>query len=314
MGLHKYFRNMAYNSSSKKFTSAQQAILTTVLYSDIFSFPLTKEELWKFLIARKKISRAEFEKSLRSLSKIIVSQNNYYCLSGREDSIAKRIRNIPEVEKKMHRAGLIAEKLSQIPSIVFIGISGGLAVGNAQQDDDIDLVIITKKNTLFVSRLLVLSLLQQLGVRRTRKQKDTADMICVNLLFDETALSWFGNFQDIYTAREIAQMVPIFERDNTYQKFLLANSWIESFLPNIALSSLQKQGVSKKRESRFSKLFLNLFFESLTRFLQMSMMKRHRSIETVSKHVLAFHPYDYRIKTLEQLKLKMHQLGLLTKI
>ena len=61
-------------------------------------------------------------------------------------------------------------------------------------------------------------------------------------------------------------------------------------------------------------VIFNTFTEFLTRFLQMSIMKRHQSIETISKHVLAFHPYDYRLKTLKQMKLKMLQFGLLTKI
>ena len=73
----------------KSFTTAQKAILTTLLYSDIFSFPLTKDELWKFLISEKKISREEFEKALLSLKKLIVYHQNFYCLSGREEIIVK---------------------------------------------------------------------------------------------------------------------------------------------------------------------------------------------------------------------------------
>src|SRR5579862_5317869 len=135
----------------KKYTSSEQAILTTILYSAIFSFPLTKGELWKFLITKKKISREEFGEGLRLLKKFIVYQKGYYCLPGIEKIIAKRIQNKSEVEKKMKRTRFIAEKLSRIPSILFIGVSGGLAAGNAGKDDDIDLVIIVKKKTLFMS-------------------------------------------------------------------------------------------------------------------------------------------------------------------
>jgi hypothetical protein len=55
------------------------------------------------------------------------------------------------------------------------------------------------------------------------------------------------------------------------------------------------------------------FLETPLRFLQMRWMHQHQTNETISKHVLAFHPVDYRTKTLKHLRLKMHQLGLLTK-
>ena len=302
---------------ARKYTASEQAILTTIIYSDIFSFPLTKDELWKFLISEKKIAREEFEKSLSLLQKIITYKNGYYCLFGREDIIRKRQQNTSEVKKKMKRARFAAKKLSRIPTIVFIGISGGLAVENVTKDDDIDLVIIVKTNTLFMSRLLVLSLLQYLGIRRTRTLKKTADTICTNLFFDDSALSWFGNHKDIYTAREIAQIVPLFEREEMYQKFIKANIWIEKYLPNIRISEFSHPGKRVEGAHLGLKRFWtsqNDGFEYLARKLQMRIMKTHKTKEIVTKHVLAFHPNDYRVKALRQLRLKMRQFGLLTNI
>ncbi len=302
-----------HSAFPRDLTVSEKAILTTILYSDIFSFPLTKDELWKFLIAEKKISRDNFGKSLDTLKKLISHKQGYYCLAGREETIAKRIQNAPEVAKKVQLAQMIAHKLCVIPSIRFIGISGGLAAGNAERDDDVDFVIIVAKDTLFESRLLILGLLQRLGVRRKRNQKYAANSICVNLLLDETALNWFEKYKDIYTAREIAQIVPLFERDRMYNKFLTTNSWIQDFLPNISLNDLQFNGKNNKGNRALSRFIFNPFFETLTRFLQMSLINRHRSIETITDHVLAFHPHDYRIDILKQLRLKMRRFGLLTK-
>ncbi len=331
------------NKSHQHLGITQQAILTTLLYSDIFSFPLTQDELWKFLITEKKLSRQEFERGLHLLRKFIVFMDGYYCLSGKEKSITQRMENLTEVEKKMRRAHVVAKKLFAIPSILFIGVSGGLAVGNVTQQDDIDFIIIVRKNTLFVSRLLILGILESLGVRRSRNQKNTADTICVNLLLDETSLAWFEKNKDIYTAREIAQIFPLFERDDIYQKFLSANAWISSFLPNVTYSRTNfkieshlgnppfdgasrilsrfwtySSGHRHQNDGLLAKftelLFINSFLESFLRFLQMSLIKRHQTKEIATKHVLAFHPNDYRVKTLEQLRLKMRQLGLLTKL
>lgn len=291
----------------KKFALDEEAILTTILYSDIFSFPPTRDELWKFLISNKKITQKKFASGLKNLDTYITAKDGYFCLKNREEIIAKRKRYLPEVSKKIERAQDISAKLSRIPSILFIGVSGGLAVGNVTAEDDIDLIIIVKKNTLFMTRLLILTVLESLGVRRYRKQKHAADTICANLLFDETALNWFSQHKDIYTAREIAQIRPLFERENTYRKFLSANSWMRDFLPNITIAKLKSHP-----SGRSDKIFFNSFFESISRTLQMRWMKRHQTTETVTKHVLAFHPNDYRVKSVRKLRLKMRELGLLT--
>lgn len=307
---------MAYNQRPRQgqnFTPAEEAVLITLAYSDIFSFPLTKDELWKYLISKKKISRDAFNDSLKTLKSYIVSKSGFFCLKNREEIIQNRLATIPEVTRKLQKARLIAERLSLLSSVLFIGITGGLAVGNAAKHDDIDLVIITKKRTLFITRFLILLMLESIGVRRSRNQKNAADTICVNLLFDETALGWFTDRKDVYTAREISQISPLFERDMAYQNFLKANIWIQDFLPNSSYSANEFVKNPSVIVTRVTGLISNAFFESLARFLQMSWMRKHQTSEIVSKQVLAFHPVDYRAQTLEQLKLKMRQLGLLTK-
>lgn len=54
------------------------------------------------------------------------------------------------------------------------------------------------------------------------------DRICVNLLVSEFAMEWQN--QDLYSAREICQMIPITGRD-VYAQFRAANAWTDSFLP-----------------------------------------------------------------------------------
>lgn len=302
------------NNNKVKLIHVKEAIWTTLLYSDIFSFPLSKDELWNFLITQKKIARNEFEESLQKIEKDIVFINGYYCLHKREEIIAQRIKNISEVKKKLQQARFIAKRLAIIPSILFIGISGGLAANNVTKEDDIDFVIIVKKNTLFVSRISLLVILEILGVRRYRNQKNTADTICVNLLFDETALIWPKDKRNVYTAREIVQMMPLFERKNLYQRFFSANAWAQKYFPNKKI--LKKNFISKENSffDRIIFLFLmNSFVEFIFRNIQMSLMRKHQTKEIVTKHFLALLPNDYRIEILRQLRLKMRQFGLLTK-
>ena len=100
--LNKYLLSMAYSRSDK-------AILSTLVYADIFKFPLSQEELWDFLIINRKIERVLFEQDLKKLCKqaIIYHESGFYCLKGQEKNIAKRKANLLEVKRKL----LLAKRL-----------------------------------------------------------------------------------------------------------------------------------------------------------------------------------------------------------
>lgn len=338
---------MAYSDSSPS-NLISKSILKTLAYSDIFDFPLTEEELWKFLICDKKIKKDEFEEILESLSRPVIARsettkhssqsrykNNrlprslqslamtssgYYCLIGREQIISKRKRNLPEVDKKFKIAQKVAKHLAKIPTIMFIGISGSLAMEDAEEDDDIDFFIITNTNKLYSTRLTMLLVLEKLKVRRKRHDKNPANKICVNLLIDESEMSFRSDRQDLYIAHEIAQIKPLFQRNNMYYKFLEANSWLQKFLPNFEISSshFSEKGLPDAvRDDKLIIIFkiIDIFLpETLTRLLQTAYMRNHKKNETVTKHLIGFHPMDYRVHILNNLRLKYQQLGLLTNL
>jgi hypothetical protein len=305
-------------ASNDLFSSIEKSILTTILYSDIFHFPLTREELWRFLISDKAITRKEFAAALEHLGEKIGYKDGYYFLSGNEAIVEQRKKHLPEVKKKLQIAKKAAFYLSYIPTIKFIGISGGLALENAQSDDDIDLFIIVKKGTLFTTRFWILALLEWKQLRRKREEKNPSDKICINLLVDETRLLWPAKKRDLYIAHEIAQIKPLFERTGTYQKFMDSNSWIKKFLPN----SLDEKSIFLGNHWETNYLTLQFFsffmslrpIESFMRKFQKEYMKKHRTTEIVTQTLLALHPYDYRVSTLTILRTKCEKLGLLTNL
>lgn len=297
-------------------TAIEKSLLKTLLYSDIFDFPLTKEELWLYLMSKTKIDKTAFTAYFEKQSEFLTYKNNYFCLKGRESIITKRIQTIGEVHKKITIAKTAAYYLSFIPSIYFIGISGSVAVGNVNKDDDIDLFIITKKNTLFISRLCIIALLEAMNLRRKREEKESTNKICVNLIIEDTALRWPKNKHDLYTAHEIAHLYPLFERKNTYKRFLTSNEWVNSFLPNaitekktFPLIKWQRNYVSLNTLSTLATFYP---FEFTAKLAQKYYMNRHRTNEIIKDNFLAFHPKDYRPIILKLLKKKTQQIGLLT--
>ncbi|MBI5122738.1 hypothetical protein HZA75_02650 [Candidatus Roizmanbacteria bacterium] len=294
----------------------RQAILKTLLYSDIFDFPLTKDEIWRFLISENKISREDFEQNIKNLTETIILKNGFYSLYGKEQNILDRRKNFKEVHEKLQLARKAAFYISFIPTVQLIGISGGLALENAGKDDDIDFFIITQKNTLFMTRFWVIGLLEWLNLRRDRNAKNPANKICVNFLIDETRMSWPPGKRDLYIAHEIVQMQPLFERGDTYIKFMGSNKWIEKFLPNAQeriVKILGKNWQTNLYILRFLSNFLAVIkFELIIKKMQKFYMKNHLTSETVTNKVLAFHPNDYRTEIINTLRSKYDKIGLLT--
>lgn len=288
----------------------QESILKTIIYSDIFDYPLTKDEIWRFLITEKdqKVSREEFDKALKNLPKKISFKENFYFLPKRDSLVNKRLRREKESQDKLALSEKIIFYLSFIPTIQFVGISGALAMKNSDKDDDIDLFVITKKNTIWITRFLILFLLEFLGKRRKRFDKNIKNKICVNFLIDEDNLNFSYKKQDLYNAHEIVQMIPFFEREDMYQKFLKTNTWVKNFLPNAVKHGIKN--ITQKQSEPFFNIVLCLFLscsvlEALIKRLQLWYMKKHITTEIISDDLLAFHPTDYRKIILNKYKKKL---------
>ncbi len=291
--------------------ASNSSILKTLIYSDVFDYPLTKEEIWKFLIG-KNINKDSFEKELNRLVRFEATplgcNRNLYYLLGREEIIQKRIKRKKESRKKLEAAKKIIRTFSLIPTVLFVGISGGLALENSDGADDIDLFVITSKNTLWITRLTLVLLLKLMGQYRGRgnpKVSGESNKICLNMLINEKGLMFEKSRQNLYTAHEIAQLKPIFDRNNTYREFMNANRWVSKFLPNAMdrirnYESSQRPGfegqarVMRKENPLFIIHYSLFILESIAKVFQLWYMKKHRTKETISDHMLAFHPFEYK--------------------
>lgn len=308
--------------------SSRKSILRTLAYSDIFDYPLTKDELWRFFIADSALSRSaethgrsqvrlgrslksvKLERELGSLSSLLVKRNGFYCFKGRVEIIDKRLKREKESNKKLELARRIIDILSHIPTVYLIGISGALAMKNSDKDDDIDLFIVAKKNTLFLTRLLLLAILEVLGKRRRRNEKYAPNKICLNMLIDENILCLPKERQNLYGVHETIQMMPVFQRNNTYKKFIAANLWVRKFLPN----AFRYRALINKRNCKKSfvdvvvcSIFSFPVFEFVARRFQLWYIGKHQTKETIKNNFLAFHPRDYKDKILSLYKRRLEK-------
>lgn len=176
----------------------------TLKYFAKYDYPLTKKELefWSGTKVKKLVIDSRLEKLRR--------QREKYSLL------------------KWGIAYRCATKLAKISFIQAIFVTGSLAMNNCKKSDDIDFMIVTSPNTLWLTRFVVMLLFAR--NRRFPGQKIAPDKICTNLWVDTNNL----NIKDksLYHAHEILQAKCIFDRGGIHKKFLKENSWVKEYLPN----------------------------------------------------------------------------------
>ncbi|MBI4080885.1 MAG: hypothetical protein HY430_03900 [Candidatus Levybacteria bacterium] len=277
----------------------EQSVLKTLIYSDIFHYPLREDEVFWYLIADTPLLQKTVRQSLKQLFPLIVQKRGYYVLERSKIFVKTRENRLRPSREKLHLAKRVAQVLSLIPTVVLIGVSGGVSMENASTEDDIDFFLITKRKTLFITRMLCLLLLSFLGRRRKRFMQHPRDMICLNMVLDESDLSLPKKRQNLYSAHEVVQLVPLVEREKAYERFVGANAWVFQFLPNSkTLIQQNKAHIVKRQTNYFSNAAYAVLVvvEPFAKLLQMILIRRHKTTETIDQFLLAFHPVDYQKK------------------
>ncbi len=237
-----------------------KSILKTLAFFDIFKYPLTDSEIFKWLYNPDKKYQLSDIRCALNQSPVLRSQLSvneaFYSLKGRDHIYLRRKQNNNLAERKFRRAVFLAKIYRFIPYVRMVAICNSLSYSNASENSDIDFFVITKKGTIWLARLLMVLFVSILGWRPTAEKK--RDMFCLSFFVDEDYLnvhSTMLNDDDIYYYYWLATLLPIYDPDGLYQKFLSANSWYCSRLPN-AYSNQFSKLVSETRGSRYlSRIF-----------------------------------------------------------
>ena len=283
--------------------SLQDSILKTLAYADIFDYPLTVEEIWRYLITPEKIKKSDFLAEFKK-NKPFSGKSGLFCLKGREIIIDLRKQKERWSLKKWQIAQGVGVRLKWIPWIEMVGVSGSLAMNNCQEQDDIDLVIIASENRLWLTRFLTVLTTELLGVRRQPKSKIIANTVCLNLFLDKKNLTVPLEKRNLYSAHEVSQLKVLWQKGEVYLHFLQENRWIETYLPNVL-----KKGLSfQKFGGRIEPIFIGDLVENFAKKCQLWYMSKGRTIERISDNQAFFHPNDCSRWVLERYERKINEL------
>jgi hypothetical protein len=196
-----------------------RAILNTVIYADIFDYPLTLTEIHRYLTNA--CAPLEVVSTLTAAHHFLRPVGGYYTLPGREAIISTRARREKEAVRLWREARFYGWIIAGLPFVRMVAVTGSLAMNNVEADADIDYLIVTTSRRLWTCRLLTLVI--------TRLAAFRGISLCPNFLLTQNALEIPEH--SLYAAHEFVQMVPLSGLD-LYQRMWALNPWVRDFLPN----------------------------------------------------------------------------------
>jgi len=202
----------------------ERAILATVTYRDLFNYPVSLQEIHRYLHrypCREEQVRAALDGT--ALADDFLSHDGcYFSLKHRESLFALRKERMVHAERLWPRARVLARRLASLPFVRMVAVTGSLAVDNPGEGADIDIMLVTERGRLWSARALA-KVLQALDVRFGSGE------LCANYLVSTAALELHD--RGLYIAQELAQMVPVYGLD-VYKSLRDANPWVADYLPN----------------------------------------------------------------------------------
>jgi len=299
----------------------KETILKTIVFFDLFDYPLTAWEVWKLGRWQEPVSLVEVMACLEDeeTKQKIRSKLGFYFLTGREEIVVTRQTRYNITDKKIKRALKVARMFSHIPWIKMIAVSNVIGSHNMKTESDIDLFIVAADGRLWLTRFFCVAIVKLLGLRPGPGK--TRDTICLNFYASESALD-FKNLRlpaDIYFTYWLAGLMPIYDSGGIYEKLIAANYWFVEALPNWQPVDPAKCRLVKGASNGIWRKIIDLVFGSLegrSKQMQMRIMpdelkgKMNSGTDVViNDQILKLHPKDRRQEYLDLWRTKTTESG-----
>lgn len=237
-------------------------VLRTLVYYDIFEYPLSKEEIVEHSCSRRKDENS-CSKALSYLveNNIIYKIDRFYSLSNNPEHIENRLKGNDLAKQWMLKAKRFSKFISNFPYVRGISLSGSLSKGYIGEDPDIDYFIITKENRLWLSRTLLVAF-KKIFLFNSYKY------FCVNYFIDTNNLEI--EEKNLFTATELSTLIPVYGKA-VKQRFFECNRWVKDYYPNY-LTQQQKE-LTSQPTGLFKKITERIFNNKMGDFLDNYCMK-----------------------------------------
>ena len=230
---------------SEALSALDRAILHTMIYADVFDYPLRSDEIHRYLTG---VSASPIVVSARLrelVPGVLERRGAFYVLPGREAIVAQRERREKLAARLWSKALGYGRWIARLPFVRMLAVTGSLAVNNVEAGADLDFLIVTRAGRLWLCRALILALGRLAELEGLR--------ICPNYLISECSLVF--SEQTLYAAHELTQMVPLSGQE-VYDRIRRLNGWVDHFLPNAEGAPLSSLGALRDNPDSQVRLLL----------------------------------------------------------
>ena len=282
--------------------AVKSSVLRSLIYYDIFNYPLTANELIKFSSVKLHDIQS-INNALDDLTQhlLIFKFGEYYSLKNDPSQIERRKNGNSAATDILPKALKRSKFIYKFPFVRSVNISGSLSKNYFDESTDFDFFIIAEKNRIWLCRLL-LTLYKKIFLFNSRKY------FCINYYIDTTDL--LIPDKNLFSATEIITL-----KNQTgevlYKDFMETNTWVQEYFPNYFPDYLfmeekkmprLKKFLEKIFSGKFGNYFDDLAFKITTGFLKKkySHLKKEefnvnlRTKKNASKH----HPQGFQFKVL----------------
>lgn len=291
--------------------SLEHHIIRTILYYDVFNYPLNTDEIYRFLQTNS-VTPGDVSDALKKLQEkqLLFRFREFYTVQPEATLIERRVRGNQLAEKSLKTARQKAQLIARFPFVCAVMASGSLSKGYMDEKSDLDFFVITRPGRLWIARMLLV-LYKRIFLFNSHKH------FCINYYLDTDHLEIED--KNIFTATELATVIPLYGADY-YRELITRNGWVKTLLPNFAMRSLEGvpnhcTGTARKVMEKLIDLLggklLNRFFMHLNarrtarlykkRFNESDFNVAFKTKEHVSKN----HPNHYQRRVIDLYRKKM---------
>lgn len=294
-------------------TVLARAIIKTLLYFDIFNYPLTVDEIHEYC-CEYPASKDEIRRQLEVFEEMgYVSRKDFFYQIKNDKiaaSVERRIKGNKEAQRFLKISKRFSKFITYFPFVRGVCLSGSLSKGYADSDSDIDYFIITEPGRLWIARTSLI-LFKKIFLLNSHKY------FCVNYFIDTNSLEIPD--KNLFAATELLSIIPA-ANAGLYERLIEANSWIKEYYPNGTLKTdkypvapANNSFVKKVNEKFFSARFgdkmddlcfratLSAWKRKFNHFNKDEFDLNLRTRKNVSKH----HPNGFQLKVMKNFEEKV---------
>ncbi len=212
-------------------TDINKAVLSTLSFFNLFSVPLTAEQVFLYLYKQSAgLSQVKDALIFLASQNKIFSKNEMYALTPWADGLPEQRSR--EYEKRIKKVKKFLWLLALVPFVREMSLINSMAMGNVKEESDIDLFVITAPNFVYFARTIIFLIFRLLGAYKTKNK--IKERFCFGFYVSASDLDLQKILikpEDPYTAFWLASMQPLFGKKN-YVKLVCSNPWVFEYLPN----------------------------------------------------------------------------------